>query len=162
MMDTISTARLGLVMPELAAKVEAMAAALKLKGITIRVVQGLRTYAEQDHLFSQKPKVTNARGGYSMHNFGLAVDCVPDKVHGQVWQPDWDGKDIRYAQMVQAGIDQGLVSGATWHSLVDYPHFQMPKLPVTPTDRMRQDLAEYGLGVLWQNTLAGIYDSEEG
>lgn len=47
--------------------------------IPILITQGLRTIAEQDALYAQgrtKPGaiVTNARGGYSYHNFGLAVD----------------------------------------------------------------------------------------
>lgn len=47
--------------------------------ISILITQGLRTIAEQDALYAQgrtKPGaiVTNARGGYSYHNFGLAVD----------------------------------------------------------------------------------------
>ncbi|SVE43245.1 uncharacterized protein METZ01_LOCUS496099, partial [marine metagenome] len=43
------------------------------------VVHTLRTYAEQDDLYEQgrtEPGkiVTNARGGKSWHNFGLAID----------------------------------------------------------------------------------------
>jgi peptidoglycan L-alanyl-D-glutamate endopeptidase CwlK len=49
--------------------------------IKLRVTQSLRTYAEQDDLYAQgrtKPGriVTNAKGGYSWHNFGLALDVV--------------------------------------------------------------------------------------
>ena len=48
-------------------------------GITINVIGGLRTYEEQNELFAQgrtKPGriVTNARGGFSNHNFGIALD----------------------------------------------------------------------------------------
>lgn len=47
--------------------------------IPILITQGLRTVAEQDALYAQgrtKPGaiITNARGGYSYHNYGLAVD----------------------------------------------------------------------------------------
>lgn len=156
-MEAISLQRLSLVMPELSQKVQAMAASLSVKGIDIRVVQGLRTTAEQDALFAKTPKVTNSRGGYSMHNFGLAVDCVPDKVHGEVWTPDWDGKDDHYARMVQAGVDQGLIAGAKWHTFVDMPHFQMPSCPVTPTDQMRQHLKS-GLPLVWQSLREGVYE----
>jgi hypothetical protein len=51
-------------------------------GITIKVIGGLRTYEEQNELFAQgrtKPGriVTNARGGYSNHNFGIAFESSP-------------------------------------------------------------------------------------
>ena len=50
--------------------------------IQLRVTQGLRTIAEQDELYAQgrtKPGkiVTNAKGGKSNHNSGLAIDvCI--------------------------------------------------------------------------------------
>jgi peptidoglycan LD-endopeptidase CwlK len=157
-MDTVSEQRLSWVMPELADLIHSMAAALELKGITIRVTQGLRTFEEQNDLFAQKPRVTNAPGGYSMHNFGLAVDCVPDKIHGQTWTPDWDGKDDRYAQMVAAGVALGLNAGANWHSFVDMPHFQLGGIPTTPTDQMRQDFYSGGLPLVWSKTIAGAYN----
>ena len=48
-------------------------------GITIKVLSSLRTYAEQDALYAQGrttlgKKVTNAKGGHSNHNFGIAFD----------------------------------------------------------------------------------------
>ncbi|MEK4006105.1 M15 family metallopeptidase [Paenibacillus sp. FSL H3-0333] len=51
------------------------------KGIYIRITQGLRTIAEQNALYAQArttkgPIVTNAKGGYSWHNFGYAIDFV--------------------------------------------------------------------------------------
>jgi peptidoglycan L-alanyl-D-glutamate endopeptidase CwlK len=156
-MEAISEQRLALVMPELADKIRAMSDSLLPQQIEIRVTTSLRTFAEQNILFAQRPKVTNAPGGYSMHNFGLAVDCVPDSVWGQPWTPDWDGKDVHYAKMVAAGVAQGLVAGADWHSFVDEPHFQWGGLPDTPTDAMRADFYAGGLTLVWQKTLAGDY-----
>src|SRR3954465_9837804 len=48
-------------------------------GFQLTVTQAVRTFAEQDALYSQGrtrkgPVVTNARGGQSWHNFGMAVD----------------------------------------------------------------------------------------
>src|SRR5438067_956773 len=103
-MDSISEARLSLVMPALAVKVRQMATQLELEGLHIRVAQGVRSWTEQDTLWAKgrddmsdiackhsgiprKPgtcpihplgaTVTNARGGMSWHNFGAAVDCDP-------------------------------------------------------------------------------------
>ncbi|MNW46246.1 Peptidoglycan L-alanyl-D-glutamate endopeptidase CwlK precursor [compost metagenome] len=48
-------------------------------GIPIIITQGLRTIAEQNALYAQGRTtsdkiVTNAKGGYSNHNFGVAID----------------------------------------------------------------------------------------
>lgn len=156
-MDTISEVRLRQVHPVLAAKTRAMAAALFVQGIIIRVVQGLRTIGEQDALYEQgrtRPglKVTNAKGGYSMHNFGLAVDCIPGIRGKDPWQPNWNAQHPDFKAMIAAGEAQGLVSGAHWISMPDEPHFQLPDVPVTPTDAMRTMLAERGMPAVW-NTI---------
>lgn len=156
-MESISQFRLDLCHPLLQEKIEAMDQVLIAQQIQIRIVQGLRTYAEQDAVFAQRPKVTNARGGYSMHNFGMAVDCVPDLVLGEPWSPDWNTKDDHYARMVAAGVAQGLIAGANWHSLVDMPHFQLANLPVTPTGKMRADFATGGLSYVWEQYDSGTY-----
>ena len=59
--------------------------------IKIRVVQALRTIAEQNALYAQgrtKPGqiVTKARGGSSYHNYGLAIDFAI------MYDKDGDGK----------------------------------------------------------------------
>lgn len=165
-MDKYSEQRLAptLIIPELAAIIRTMYARLMTQQIEIRVVQGLRTFADQQKLYMQSrtvpptgPRVTDAPGGYSMHNFGLAVDCMPDKVWGVPWTPDDDAKDDHYRNMVNAGEVLGLNCGALWHSFVDTPHFQLRGVPDTPTDAMRADLASGGLPLIWSNTLAGKY-----
>lgn len=161
-MDPISEARLSQVIPELADKVRIMYASLMPLQIEIRVTQSLRTWPQQNADYAKGrttpgPKVTNAPGGYSMHNFGLAVDCCPEKIWGQTWTPDWDGNDIHYARMVAAGEAQGLNCGADWHSFKDEPHFQVSGVPTTPTDAMRDDFSKGGLPLVWSNVMAGTY-----
>jgi peptidoglycan L-alanyl-D-glutamate endopeptidase CwlK len=153
-MDAISEIRLAQVHPLLSAKVHAMASVLEGQGIIIRVVQGLRTATQQDELYAQGrtrpgPVVTDARGGYSMHNFGLAVDCIPGIRGKEPWQPNWEAKHPDYGAMIAAGEAQGLVSGAHWESIPDEPHFQLPGVPVTPTDAMRTMLSERGMDAIW-------------
>lgn len=103
-------------------------------GIYIIITQGLRTIAEQDALYAQgrtKPgkRVTNAKGGYSFHNFGLAVDfAVVDKTGTIVyWDTNIDtnkDKQKDWYQVGKLGKEQGLEWGGDWTSLVDIPHFQ--------------------------------------
>lgn len=93
-------------------------------GITLRVTQGTRTYAEQDALYAQGRTapgdvVTNARGGYSNHNFGLAFDVVEIRADGSAnWNTDWDA-------LGGVAADVGLAWGGNWTTFVDRPHFEL-------------------------------------
>jgi len=130
-MNKSSKDRLAKVHPELATRITKTAATLAARGTTIEVVQGLRTYAEQDALYAQgrtKPgkKVTNARGGQSNHNFGLAVDVCPF-VSGK---PNWDAPQTTWERIGEAGEAEGLEWGGNWSSIVDMPHLQLPGMSV--------------------------------
>ncbi|ARP44611.1 Peptidoglycan L-alanyl-D-glutamate endopeptidase CwlK (plasmid) [Geobacillus thermodenitrificans] len=98
------------------------------EGIYIIITQGLRTIEEQNRLYAQgrtKPGriVTNARGGYSYHNFGLAFDfCVCNVVNGKL-VTSWN-LDQRWFRVGQLGKSLGLEWGGDWKSFKDYPHFQ--------------------------------------
>lgn len=103
------------------------------RGLAVRIICGTRSYAEQDALYEQgrtKPgkRVTNARGGYSNHNFGTAVDVgifdlskpaaqqydsVPDKVYREL--------------AAECGIPAGCIWGGNWKSMPDAPHYQLAK-----------------------------------
>ncbi len=126
-MGTTSEARLAEVNPQLANRIRAMAADLKAQGIDIMVTSGYRSFAEQNALYAQgrtKPGniVTNARGGQSLHNYGLAIDVVPLGANGQ---PDWNVPNSVWQKIGAAGKRQGMEWGGDWTSFVDRPHFQM-------------------------------------
>jgi peptidoglycan L-alanyl-D-glutamate endopeptidase CwlK len=157
-MDTISETRLSQVHPVLAEKIRAVAATMSGSGIELRVVQALRTKAEQDALFAQGRTapghiVTNARGGHSMHNYGLAVDMVPGKKGVTPWAPNWDEQDPDFVKMIDLGEAQGLVAGARWQHLPDFDHFQMPGVPVNPTAAMLACLVSGGCEAVWKQFL---------
>ena len=93
-------------------------------GITIKVIAGLRTYEEQNELFAQgrtKPGsiVTNARGGFSNHNFGIAFDI------GVFEGANYLGESPKYKAVGALGMDLGLEWGGNWKTFVDEPHFQL-------------------------------------
>jgi len=93
-------------------------------GIRIKIISGLRTYEEQDALYAQgrtKPGniVSNARGGYSNHNFGIAFDV------GVFEGAQYLGDSPKYKAVGALGIDLGLEWGGNWKNLVDQPHFQL-------------------------------------
>lgn len=96
-------------------------------GITIKIISGLRTYAEQDALYAKGrtapgPKVTNARGGFSNHNFGIAFDI--GVFSGSSYLPE----SPKYKAVGVLGMDLGLEWGGNWTSIVDQPHFQLRPL----------------------------------
>jgi peptidoglycan L-alanyl-D-glutamate endopeptidase CwlK len=96
----------------------------QLAGVDIRVISGFRSYAEQDALFAQgrtKPgrKVTNAKGGESNHNFGIAFDI--GIFRGAEYLPESPAYDTVGA----LGKELGLEWGGDWEGLVDKPHFEL-------------------------------------
>lgn len=105
---------------------EAKAFVLKAKdrfGIDLRVTDGFRDYKTQDNIYAQgrtKPGaiVTNARGGYSNHNFGLAIDVVPIE-NGKA-----NYNTTQYPLIGRIGESVGLEWGGRWKSIIDLPHFQ--------------------------------------
>jgi peptidoglycan LD-endopeptidase CwlK len=94
----------------------------------VRIAQGLRTFAEQDKLFAQRPKVTNARGGDSIHNYGLAIDIVliiDGKVASWDTKKDFD-KDLQsdWMEVVSVLKKAGYSWGGDWRTFKDMPHFE--------------------------------------
>lgn len=159
-----SEALLSKVNPILAAKVRSMVEALAAQGITIIVVQGLRTVAEQDALYAQGRTtpgkiVTNAKGGQSWHNFGCAVDCAPEKPDGSI---DWNANHPQWKAMEAAGVAVGLVSGANWVRFVDAPHFQLKtQFPEgAPDTEVRELYAKGGLQGVWDAIVPNVPEVE--
>lgn len=92
-------------------------------GIKFRVSQALRTIAEQDGLYAKGRTapggiVTNARGGSSFHNYGLAFDVVIIRNGKAIW------KDPGYRQLSSIASKYGFFWGGNFKSLNDEPHFQ--------------------------------------
>lgn len=93
-------------------------------GIKARIIGGSRTFAQQDALYAKgrtKPgtKVTNARGGFSYHNFGIAWDIGIFDADGKYMTQSDD-----YEKAGAIGRSLGLEWGGDWPGIVDMPHFQ--------------------------------------
>jgi RHS repeat-associated protein len=117
---------------------------LSSQGLNGRLGQTLRTFAQQNQLYAQGrtvpgPIVTNAQGGQSIHNFGLAFDI-------QMFDPSGNyitnGSDPAYSTAGQIGQNLGLEWGGNWSSIFDPSHFQY-----TGGLTLAQILANYNAGV---------------
>lgn len=89
-------------------------------GIDLLITQGLRTIAEQNAFYAQGRTtpgriVTQARGGFSFHNFGVAFDVCPLKNGSLDWSYDFN-------KIGKIGESIGLEHGDRGY--IDLPHFQ--------------------------------------
>ena len=123
--DIHSDRRINTLHPLVRAKAkEFIIRAEKELGIKLRVVSALRTWAEQDKLYAQGRTtpgniVTKAKGGESLHNFGLAIDVVEIKNGKAIWNnPNWN-------RIAQLGNEIGFNWGGDWKSFKDKPHFEI-------------------------------------
>ena len=122
--DPRSEKTIATLLPEVRPLARALVQKAAQNGIQIKILSGLRTYAEQEALYAQgrtKPgnKVTNARGGYSNHNFGIAFDV------GVFEGTKYLGESPKYKAVGALGMDLGLEWGGSWKTIVDQPHFQL-------------------------------------
>jgi peptidoglycan L-alanyl-D-glutamate endopeptidase CwlK len=103
----------------------------------IRITQGLRTFDEQAQLYAigrtkAGKKVTNAKAGQSIHNYGLAVDiCLIIDGKTASWDTarDWDDDKIAdWYECVKIFAKHGWQWGGNWKTFKDLPHFEKKKI----------------------------------
>ena len=121
--DTYSENKITSLHPAVRAKAIEFVTKAEKQGIQLRITSGYRTHALQNELYSQgrtKPGtiITNAKGGQSFHNFGLAIDVVPIVNGAAVWNTDWN-------KIAVIGKSVGFQWGGDFISFKDKAHFEM-------------------------------------
>lgn len=108
-------------------KTRAVVKKLAAEGIYICVAQGYRSQADQNALYAigrtkSGKIVTNARGGQSNHNYGVAVDLCLYSADGKTvsWQTGGP-----FSKVVAAMKAEGFKWGGDWRSFKDNPHFEL-------------------------------------
>lgn len=142
MRDKITGQRIALLHPARRHEVEQILTFAEAKfpqNMAIRIVQGLRTFSEQDALYAQGrtkpgPIVTKAKGGQSLHNYGIAIDfaILHDKDNnGSYEELSWDtvtdfDKDglVDWQEVVTSFEQAGWEWGGKWRTFRDLPHCQ--------------------------------------
>ena len=123
--DKRSEKNLATLVPNARRKARAWLRKCREAGINVKIICGTRTYEEQAALYAKGrtasgKKVTNARPGYSWHNFGVAWDFVVFDAKGQ---PVWDSPLMD--RCGEIGEELGLEWGGSWKRFVDKPHLQL-------------------------------------
>ena len=141
-MDQISVQRITKLHPKLRAEALVILSecekVLSGKG-HVRFSFTYRTNEKQDALYAQgrtKPgsKVTNAKGGSSYHNYGLAIDIAfivdtngDGTYETSSWdiKKDWDNDKVSdWTECVKIFQKHGWEWGGNWVTFKDLPHFQ--------------------------------------
>ena len=145
---------MAVVYPKLAYKAYQLKTACRARGADYWAISGLRTIESQNALYEQGRSlpgeiVTNAKGGWSYHNFGLALDWALDKdTERKGLQPDY--APAAYIILGEEAAKLGLEWGGLW-KFKDYPHVQIPlHLQGLSLKEMRIIEAKGGLPAVWK------------
>jgi len=110
-------------LPYVSQQVNKVLQMMALRGHPMKVSSSYRSFSDQDDLYEQGRTtpgniVTNARGGYSWHNYKVAVDCC-----FTTGEPFGDGQPWEvYGQVAKSF---GFEWGGEWTTFKDRPHIQM-------------------------------------
>ncbi|WP_230370612.1 M15 family metallopeptidase [Paludibacterium denitrificans] len=100
-------------------------ATMKARGFAMVLLEGYRSPARQDALAAQSNHVTQAKGGQSKHQYGLAVDLAPMR-NGKVVISERDAWAMQaYQALGEEAQAVGLTWGGNW-SFKDFGHIEQP------------------------------------
>lgn len=120
------------------------------QGLWVYPCNGYRSFEEQDALYNKKDGTTNAKGGESFHNYGLAVDLAFDKdptKAGVQWS--WD-KGNPWAKVADIALSLGFIWGGNFKTLSgDLGHFH--KSYGKSLESLKQLYMQGGLCHVWKN-----------
>jgi len=106
-----------------------MFSSLLTKGYNVEIVCAYRSFEDQDKQWARgrdkngkaiigQKTFTNAKGGESYHQYGLAFDI---EVYDNNGKKNWDFNGAMWQKVIAEGKDKGFVSGSLFN---DYPHFE--------------------------------------
>lgn len=118
-----------------------------MSGHPVGISDGYRSTETQNRYYEQGrtrpgPVITNARGGQSYHNYGLAIDVYP-LTNGRM---NFAATSSDYAPIVAVGKAVGFEWGGDWPApKTDMPHFQMSEGRSTGELRQLQQSGQWSV-----------------
>jgi peptidoglycan L-alanyl-D-glutamate endopeptidase CwlK len=114
--------------PVVASKARAFIEACRAEGIDLLITSTFRDFDSQTALYAQGRTtpgniVTNAKGGYSFHNFRCALDVVPLRGGKPVWGTQSEDGAL-WHRVAEIGKECGLEWAGDWKSFKEMAHFQ--------------------------------------
>ena len=137
-------------------KAEATIAALRHEGVDIGAAPdgSYRNFHDQDEQYAKgrtKPGkiVTQARGGESYHNYGVAADLAFYNDKGQITWPEQGDYASLWTRYGEVAKKQGLTWGGDWKHK-DRPHIEYhPGLNSSQAANLKRANARGGLEAVW-------------
>ncbi|HEY1871534.1 MAG TPA: M15 family metallopeptidase [Chitinophagaceae bacterium] len=144
--DSTSESHIASLLPKTQIEARKFLQIAKDKQVDVRILSGTRTYDEQNALYAHgrngntQPVVTNAKGGQSNHNFGIAWDIGIFDSNGSYLSSDTQYKS--FAAVALPLMDGAVEWGGNWITFKDFPHYQLK--PVTESVTAIRSLFEEG------------------
>lgn len=118
---------------------------------------GYRSFKEQNDLFAKGrtrrgAKVTNAEGGESYHNYGIATDNAFYNAQGQITWPEQGDYAKLWTRYGELAKKQGLEWGGDWKRGKDRPHVEYhPGLNASQASTLKPSHARGGDEGAWDH-----------
>jgi len=101
----------------------------KVYGYEYKAISGNRTWDEQAKIYAQGRSapgkiVTNAKPGYSNHNYGIAVDMGVFKEGKYLDGSKPSEAEAFHRKAAEVAAKYNIEWGGSWKSFKDYPHFE--------------------------------------
>lgn len=133
-MDERSKRNLESLHPDVQSKFEAFLTEVqtiaKSKGLEYKAICGTRSWEEQARIYALGRTVpgkivTKAPPGYSMHNFGLALDCGVFRDGKYLDETDPKTASAMHKKAGAIASSHGLRWGGNFKTITDEPHFEL-------------------------------------
>jgi hypothetical protein len=115
--ELVKRINLGQLWPPFLERVLELIAKARDAGKDYYLVSGFRSYEEQAGKYALGrtkigKRITNAQPGFSLHQYGIGVDCALDKdISAKGLQPEWENNEGQYDLLRDSALGTGLQVG---------------------------------------------------